>query len=272
MDKKIGFIGCGNMGKAILLGLISSESVSPRQIFGYDIVSEITDTLARQNGIVAADSAAALAQQTDIIFLAVKPDVIRTSLQDIAPWLQPHHILISIAAGITIETITSIIGRDKKVVRVMPNTPALVRAAICSLTPNEQVTPQEYTLVSQIIGSVGRCERVAEHLIHAVTGVSGSAPAFIFILIEAMADAAVAGGLSRHQAYQFAAQTVLGSARLVLESGQHPAVLKDNVCSPGGTTIDGVSVLEEKGFRAAIIQAVQASTQKSIRLSQDSSR
>ncbi|KAA9002445.1 pyrroline-5-carboxylate reductase [Affinibrenneria salicis] len=268
MTNKIGFIGCGNMGKAILLGLLSSQIVKARQIVGYDIRTEITDELARQHGVLTADGSAQLAQQCDIIFLAVKPDVIRTSLGEIAGVLKPRQILISIAAGITLDAISAVVGPDKKVVRVMPNTPALVREAICSLTPNQHVTPDEFSQVARLFSSIGRYERVPEYQIHAVTGVSGSAPAFVFMLIEAMADAAVAGGLPRKQAYQFAAQTVLGSAKMVLETGLHPGELKDNVCSPGGTTIEGVGVLEDKGFRAAVMQAVRASTHKSIRLSQ----
>lgn len=269
MNKKIGFIGCGNMGKAIILGLLASKVVSPQHIIAYDILTPITAELARQHGITAAASSAALAQQADILFLAVKPDVISTSLREIAAVVTPEQVLVSIAAGVTLEAISTLVGAHAKVVRVMPNTPALVREAICSLTPNAQVTPDELAQVSQLLAGIGRVEPVPEYLIHAVTGVGGSAPAFVFILIEAMADAAVAGGLTRQQAYQFAAQTVLGSAKLVLESGLHPGALKDNVCSPGGTTIEGVAVLEEKGFRAAIYQAVRASTQKSQRLAQN---
>lgn len=268
MNKKIGFIGCGNMGKAIILGLLSSKIISPQQIIGYDILSHITADLAQQYGIQAAKSSTEVAQQADILFLAVKPDVISTSLHDIAATLNPAQVLVSIAAGVTLEAIGTLVNPETKVVRVMPNTPALVREAICSLTPNAHVTPDDLAHVSQLLASIGRVEQVPEYLIHAVTGVGGSAPAFVFILIEAMADAAVAGGLTREQAYQFAAQTVLGSAKLVLESGLHPGALKDNVCSPGGTTIEGVAVLEEKGFRAAIYQAVRASTQKSQRLAQ----
>lgn len=269
MNKKIGFIGCGNMGRAILLGLISSQVVSPQQIIAYDIIPDITAELANQHGIIAATSNADLALQADIIFLAVKPDVVNSALNDIAALLNPNQILVSIAAGISLDAISAVVGAERKVVRVMPNTPALVREAICSVTPNSQVTAEELEQVNTLIGSIGRYEQVPEYLIHAVTGVGGSAPAFVFILIEAMADAAVAGGLTRKQAYQFAAQTVLGSAKLVLESGLHPGALKDNVCSPGGTTIEGVAVLEDKGFRAAIYQAVRASTLKSVRLSQD---
>ncbi|MDU2734411.1 MAG: pyrroline-5-carboxylate reductase, partial [Mixta calida] len=172
-----------------------------------------------------------------------------------------------IAAGVTLDALAGVLGHDRKIVRVMPNTPALVNEGMTSVTPNALVTPEETDEVLAIFNSFGKAETVPEYLIHAVVGVSGSAPAYVFMFIEAMADAAVLGGMPRAQAYQFAAQAVKGAAQMVLETGKHPGELKDMVCSPGGTTIEAVKALEEKGFRSAVIAAMEKCMDRSQALS-----
>ena len=242
MDKKIGFIGCGNMGKAILGGLIASGQVQPGQIWVYTPSPDKVAALRDQYGINAAGSAQEVAQIADIVFGAVKP-------------------------GIMTKELARALGHDRKIIRAMPNTPSLVNAGMTSVTPNALVSSEDVAEVLTIFRCFGQAEQIAEPMIHPVVGVSGSAPAYVFMFIEAMADAAVLGGMPRAQAYKFAAQAVMGSAKMVLESGEHPGALKDMVCSPGGTTIEAVRVLEEKGFRSAVIEAITQCMEKSEKLS-----
>jgi len=250
MEKKIGFIGCGNMGKAILGGLIASGQVLPGQIWVYTPSPDKVAALHDQYGINAAQSAQEVAQVADIVFGAVK-----------------ETLVVSIAAGVTLDQLARALGHDRKIVRAMPNTPSLVNAGMTSITPNALVTAEEVADVLNIFRCFGEAEVIAEAMIHPVVGVSGSAPAYVFMFIEAMADAAVLGGMPRAQAYKFAAQAVMGSAKMVLETGKHPGELKDMVCSPGGTTIEAVRVLEERGFRAAVIEAMNKCMEKSELLS-----
>lgn len=256
MEKKIGFIGCGNMGKAILGGLIASGQVLPGQIWVYTPSPDKVTALHDQFGINAAESAQEVAQIADIIFAAVKPGIMIKVLSEITSSLNKDSLVVSIAAGITLDQLARALGHDRKIIRAMPNTPALVNAGMTSVTPNALVTPEDTADVLNIFRCFGEAEVIAEPMIHPVVGVSGSSPAYVFMFIEAMADAAVLGGMPRAQAYKFAAQAVMGSAKMVLETGEHPGTLKDMVCSPGGTTIEAVRVLEEKGFRAAVIEAM----------------
>ncbi|MDU5779925.1 MAG: pyrroline-5-carboxylate reductase [Pantoea sp.] len=267
LEKKIGFIGGGNMAKAIIGGLVKSGQVAPSNIWVFDRKAEANEALAREYGIQAAESAEALAREVDILFGAVKPNVILKVLKDVASQLKKEALVVSIAAGVTLDSLATVLGHDRKIVRVMPNTPALVNEGMTSITPNLLVEQPEIDEVVTIFESFGKAAVVSEYLIHSVVGVSGSAPAYVFMFIEAMADAAVLGGMPRAQAYQFAAQAVKGSAQMVLETGKHPAELKDMVCSPGGTTIEAVKVLEEKGFRAAVMEAMQQCMAKSEALS-----
>jgi len=267
VDKKIGFIGCGNMGKAILGGLIASGLVQPGQIWVYTPSSEKVAALSEQYGINAAESAQEVAQIADIVFGAVKPGMMVKVLSEVASSLHKESLVISIAAGITLDQLAGALGHDRKIIRAMPNTPALVNAGMTSVTPNALATSEDIAEVVTIFRSFGEAEVIAEPMIHPVVGVSGSAPAYVFMFIEAMADAAVLGGMPRAQAYKFAAQAVMGSAKMVMESGSHPGELKDMVCSPGGTTIEAVRVLEQKGFRAAVIEAMAACMEKSEALS-----
>ncbi|MBS6435955.1 MULTISPECIES: pyrroline-5-carboxylate reductase [Pantoea] len=267
LEKKIGFIGGGNMAKAIIGGLVKSGQVAPSNIWVFDRKAEANEALAREYGIQAAESAEALAREVDILFGAVKPNVILKVLKDLASQLKKEALVVSIAAGVTLDSLATVLGHDRKIVRVMPNTPALVNEGMTSITPNVLVEQPEIDEVVTIFESFGKAAVVSEYLIHSVVGVSGSAPAYVFMFIEAMADAAVLGGMPRAQAYQFAAQAVKGSAQMVLETGKHPAELKDMVSSPGGTTIEAVKVLEEKGFRAAVMEAMQQCMAKSEALS-----
>lgn len=267
MEKKIGFIGCGNMGKAILGGLISSGQVLPGQIWVYTPSPDKVAALRDEYGINASQSAQEVAQVADIVFGAVKPGIMVKVLSEIASSLNKDSLVVSIAAGITLEQLARALGHDRKIVRAMPNTPSLVNAGMTSVTPNALVTPEDIADILNIFRCFGEAEEIAEAMIHPVVGVSGSAPAYVFMFIEAMADAAVLGGMPRKQAYKFAAQAVMGSAKMVLETGKHPGELKDMVCSPGGTTIEAVRILEEKGFRSAVIEAMTKCMEKSEKMS-----
>lgn len=263
MKHRIGFIGLGNMALAIINGMISSDVVQSKQIIVYDILKSKLEKLSKSIGFQVADSEEGIAEQSDILFLAVKPNIIPTVLEKIKIKFKKSTIIVSIAAGMTIKTIENIIGYNHKIVRIMPNTPAQINEGMASLTGNKHITKMELAEISAIFNSLGRSEVVPEPLIHTVTGISGSSPAYVFIFIEAMADAAVLSGMPRDQAYKFAAQAVLGSAKMVLESGKHPGELKDMVCSPGGTTIEAVRVLEKRGFRSSVIEAVTVCIEKS---------
>lgn len=263
MDKKIGFIGCGNMSKAIIAGLVSAGRIAPENIWVYDHKPDTNKKMQEQYGITPAESADEVAQHADILFGAVKPNVILSVLKEIAGSLNKDSVVVSIAAGITLDSLATVLGHDRKIIRVMPNTPSLVNEGMTSVTPNVLVSEEEAREVVDVFNGFGRAELVPEYMIHSVVGVSGSAPAYVFMFIEAMADAAVLGGMPRAQAYRFAAQAVRGSAEMVLQTGKHPGELKDMVCSPGGTTIEAVKVLEEKGFRAAVMDAMQQCMAKS---------
>lgn len=267
VDKKIGFIGCGNMGQAILEGMIASGQVLPGNIWVYTPSADKVAAIREKFGVNAAESAQQVAQVADIVFGAVKPNIMLKVMSEVNSSLNKETVVISIAAGITLDTLATVLGHDRKIIRAMPNTPALVNAGMTSVTPNALVTPEDISDAVNIFRTFGQAEVVSESLINAVVGVSGSAPAYVFMFIEAMADAAVLGGMPRQQAYRFAAQTLIGSAKMVLETDTHPGALKDKVCSPGGTTIEAVRVLEEKGFRSAVIEAMVKCMAKSEQLS-----
>lgn len=263
MEQKIGFIGCGNMGRAILGGLLTSQFAAAQDILVYNRSADSVRAIVDEYGVKAAATASALAAEADIVLLGVKPNGMRALLAEIKDALRAETLVVSIAAGVTLETLQAGLAAQQKVVRVMPNTPSLVNAGMASVTPNGHVSVEECARIVALFRSVGRAEVVAESLIHAVVGVSGSAPAYVFMFIEAMADAAVRAGMPRAQAYPFAAQAVLGAAKMVLETGTHPAELKDMVCSPGGTTIEAVAALEENGMRASVIEAISRCIAKS---------
>lgn len=207
-----------------------------------------------------------MAQIADIVFGAVKPGIMTKVLGDIASSLNKESLVVSIAAGVTLEQLARALGHDRKIIRAMPNTPSLVNAGMTSVTPNALVSSEDVAEVLTIFRCFGQAEQIAEPMIHPVVGVSGSAPAYVFMFIEAMADAAVLGGMPRAQAYKFAARAVMGSAKMVLESGEHQGAERYGLF-PGGTTIEAVRVLEEKGFRSAVIEAITQCMEKSEKLS-----
>ncbi|MBQ3906017.1 MAG: pyrroline-5-carboxylate reductase [Lachnospiraceae bacterium] len=264
MEKKIGFIGLGNMATAIIGGLIAKKMVKPVNVIGYD-KAEAAVVKAKDNyKITTAINEAEVAAAADYLFLAVKPNVLPEVLPKIGSVVNKKTVIISIAAGKTLAFLENGLGRkDVKIVRCMPNTPALVLEGCTGACANANVTKKELDEVIKLLGSFGKASVVPEKLMDVVVGISGSSPAYVFMFIEAMADAAVLAGMPRAQAYEFSAQAVLGSAKLLLETGKHPGELKDMVCSPGGTTIEAVKVLEEMGFRASVMDAVEACIEKS---------
>lgn len=263
MNKIIGFIGSGNMGSAIIGGMISSKLIEPLHIMASDINQSSLDGLERQFGIKTTTDNKEVANQSNLLFLSVKPNIYPIIIKEIKDNIKESTIVVAIAAGQSIHTIESLFEKDVKIVRVMPNTPALVGEGMAAVSVNALVTKEETEDILAIFNSIGKAEVVGEYLMDAVTGVSGSAPAYVYMFIEAMADAAVAEGMPRPQAYKFAAQTVLGAAKMVLETGQHPGALKDQVCSAGGTTIAAVCELENKGMRNAVISAIRVCAEKS---------
>lgn len=258
---KIGFIGTGNMGYAIMKGL--SQHESPQKMLVTDLNEERAKKVAEELESEYVKSNSECAKQSNVIVLAVKPQFYPSVLNEIKNQLQPDHILISIAPGITIERIRSIVGENPRIVRSMPNTPALVGEGMTGVCYDKsQFNDQEKETIHSIFTSFGKIKLVDEALMNAVVCVSGSSPAYAYLFVEALADSAVKYGLPRDAAYEMAAQTLLGSAKMVLETGEHPGKLKDQVCSPGGTTIAAVSALEEHGFRNAIIKATDACYKK----------
>lgn len=264
---KIGFIGTGNMGAAIIKGCINKNEDFKNSIYAYDKINEKALELVQTYGIQYSDSLKDIMKNCDIVILAVKPNVYSYVLEDISKYIENQHIIVSIAAGITIKYIESFFKHPVKVIRTMPNTPALVNEGITALSKNINISDKEFFDVIDIFNSIGKTEIIDEKLMDVIPGVSGSSPAYVYMFIEALADGAVLQGMPRNQAYQFAAQSVLGAAKMVLETSKHPGELKDMVCSPGGTTIEAVAVLEKMGLRSAVIEAVNACVEKSKKMS-----
>lgn len=262
-NKKITFIGAGNMGGAILSGLITRNLVEASNVTVFDTYEPKLAEFEEKYKVNTEKDVSLAVKQADIVILAVKPNVMESVLQNITSSLKETVILVSIAAGVSIENIIKNTFDSVKVARIMPNTPAMVGEGMSSVSVNDKVTEEEANLVLEIFNSLGKAELVPESLIDAVTGLSGSGPAYVYMFIEALADGAVVEGMPRDKAYKFAAQTVLGAAKMVLETGMHPGALKDMVTSPGGTTIAAVKSLEANGLRNAVIEAVGAATQKS---------
>lgn len=260
---KIGFIGLGNMATAMMGGIISNKVAEPSDIFGADALSAAGEKAEKTLKINVMKGNKDVVKASDIIILSVKPQFYPEVIDDIKEVSDMNRLFITIAPGKTLEWLKGQFGKELKIIRCMPNTPALVGAGMTGVCPNGNVSEDDMKTALSILTSFGRAEVVPERLMDAVVSVSGSAPAYVFIMIEAMADQAVADGMPRTLAYEFAAQAVMGSAKMVLETGKHPAELKDMVCSPAGTTIDAVKVLEREGFRAAIEDAMQACTEKS---------
>ena len=259
---KIGFIGCGNMATAMIQGITGSGEIDREQVMASAKTEKTRKAIAEKLQIQAAADNREVVQFADIIFLAVKPQYLEEVLREIKDEVKQDQLYVSIAPGKTLEWLAERLGEKTKIIRTMPNTPAMVGAGMTALCYNNLVTEKEVACVCRLCDTFGKTEVVPEHLMDVVVGVSGSSPAYVFLFLEAMADAAVADGMPRAQAYQFAAQAVMGSAKLMLETGKHPGELKDMVCSPGGTTIEAVRVLEEKGLRSAVIEGQKACVRK----------
>lgn len=251
---QFGFIGMGNMGYAMLNGVLGE--FAPGQIIFTTPHKEKCEKISAQAGVKYAESNAECANNAKYIILAVKPQMYDAVLKNIENVITSEKVIISIAPGITIDSIKGKLGGSVRVVRAMPNTPALVGEGMTGISYNkEEFTIEERDTIEQFFQSFGEVVTVPEHLMSAVVCASGSSPAYAYMFIEALADSVVKYGIPRQDAYKLAAQTLLGSAKMVLQTGEHPGKLKDNVCSPAGTTIQGVAALEEYGFRNAVIKA-----------------
>lgn len=259
---KIGFVGCGNMATAIIKGIIKKQIIEEENIMASAKTKTTLERVQRELGIKVSMDNSEVVKNSDIVVLAVKPQYYQEVIEQIKDTVSDNQIIISIAPGKTLAWLQDCFGKNVRLVRTMPNTPALVGEGMTGACRNEYVTDEDYATVLQILGSFGEVETIPENLMDVCVSVSGSSPAYIYILIEAMADGAVADGMPRAQAYKFAAQSVLGSAKMVLETGKHPGELKDQVCSPGGTTMEAVRVLEEEGFRSSVIEAMKACVRK----------
>ena len=262
---KLGFIGTGNMAGAIMGGIIQKGIFRPEQIIGADI-SEAGRRKAKETYGIEVTEDNRKAAAAEVLILSVKPQFYADAIAEIRDCIRDDQLVITIAPGKTLSWLEEQFGKRVKIVRTMPNTPALVGEGMTAACVNQYVTEEEKAYALKILDSFGKVELVPEHLIDAVVAVSGSSPAYVFMFIEAMADAAVAEGMPRTQAYEFAAQAVYGSAKMVLETGKHPGELKDMVCSPAGTTIEAGRILEKKGFRSAVIEAMRACADVSRRL------
>ena len=260
---KIGFIGLGNMASAMIGGILKKNLYSPEDLIGADKSEEAVKRAAETFHIHTTTDNIEVAEAADVLILAVKPQFFEGMIAEIKGAVGEDKLVISIAPGKTMEWLMDHFGKEMKLVRCMPNTPALVGEGCTGFCTYSVVTEEEQETARKILESFGKAYPVPENLMDTVVGVSGSSPAYVFMFIEAMADEAVAEGMPRALAYEFAAQAVLGSAKMVLETGKHPGELKDMVCSPAGTTIQAVKVLEEKGFRAAVMDAMEACIEKS---------
>ena len=258
-DMKVGFIGGGNMASAMIGGMIQKGVVSADDILVSVRTEKSVERLTNQFGVQATMENEAVVAGSDLVFLAVKPNQIKNIINLVKNFISPEKIIVSILPGKSLQWLGTEIGKPTKLIRTMPNTPALVGEGMTGVCANDLVTEEELQLVLTLLKSFGRAEVVPEYLMDTVTGVSGSSPAYVFLFLEALADAAVAEGMPRKQAYEFAAQSV----KMLLETGMHPGELKDMVCSPGGTTIEAVAVLERENLRSAVIDATRACIRKS---------
>jgi len=261
--KKVGFVGAGNMGEALIRGLVESNLVPADKILAADVRADRARQLADQFGVKALADNAALVRGADVVILAVKPQIMASVLREIMPTLTNRPLLISIAAGVSTATIQSILGKYPRLIRVMPNTPALVLQGVTAIARTPGLEQDDLETAQEIFAAVGRAVVLDEEQMDAVTGLSGSGPAYVALVIEALADGGVKMGLDRATAMTLATQTVLGAAKLLAETGMHPAALKDMVSSPGGTTIAGIAALEEGGVRTTFIRAVERATLRS---------
>ncbi|KAH3748515.1 uncharacterized protein LOC127848271 [Dreissena polymorpha] len=259
-NMSVGFIGAGRMAQAMAKGFISAGVIKAEHIFASDTDQRMLHTIQKDLGINTTMDNIEVVTKSDLIVLAVKPNVVSSVLKEVSSTVSKSKIVVSIAAGIPLSAIEKYLPEGSRVIRVMPNTPALVQAAASVLAPGCAASQGDAELVIELLKCIGIAEPGSEKLLDAVTGLSGSGPAYAFMAIEALSDGGVKMGLPRDLAIKLAAQTLLGAAKMVLETGKHPGELKDQVCSPGGTTIAAMHKLEKAGFRAALIDAVEAAT------------
>lgn len=266
-----GFVGAGQMASALVRGMIRGEVATACSISVHDPVEASSRRLA-ELGVMVRGSNREVAAASEVVILAVKPQAMSVVMEELQPAMTPDHLVISIAAGVPLKSLKAGLGPNPRLARVMPNTPALVGEGASAFCLGAGFLPDDESLIHRCLGAVGKAYRVPETQMDAVTGLSGSGPAFVYLIIEALADGGVRSGLPRDLAMALASQTVLGAARMVCETGLHPGVLKDQVASPAGTTISGLHVLERGGLRAALMDAVFAATQRSAELAEIASR
>jgi len=266
MNKTIGFIGCGNMAQAMIGGIVKSNLVSCEKVIASNRSDKSLNKVKKEYNILVTKDNVEVAKVSDIVILAIKPYKYFEVIDEIKPYLKKDVVIVTIAAGITLEDMSNTLGDAAKIIRSMPNTPALVGEGMSALCANKNITKEELQDVVKVFESFGKIEILEENLIDVVPAISGSSPAYVYMFIEALGDGAVLQGMPREKAYKMAAQAVLGAAKMVLETGEHPGKLKDDVCSPGGTTIEAVYTLEKNNFRAAVISAMESCTEKAIKM------
>jgi pyrroline-5-carboxylate reductase len=258
-----GFLGAGKMATALARGWLAAGLVSAEHCLASDPLPQARAAFQAETGLRTTAENREVVAASELLVLAVKPQSMPALLAEIRHWLSDRHLIISIAAGITLRQLADGLGDNCRLVRVMPNTPCLVGASAAGYSPGSAATADDCAVVDRLLNAVGRAFRLPEHLLDAVTGLSGSGPAFVYVMIEALSDGGVRVGLPREVATILAAQTVFGAAKMVLETGQHTGALKDMVASPAGTTIAGLHALERGGLRAALMDAVEAATRRS---------
>jgi pyrroline-5-carboxylate reductase len=261
-DLKIGFLGAGKMATALATGFMRAGLVTAENLIASDPYEGARTAFAEKTGAKVVSNNGEVVSSSNVLVLAVKPDQVADVLEGIKDGIHEQQLIISIAAGITLSSLEEALGEKARIVRVMPNTPALVGASASAYALGKAAQLEDGAMAEKLLTATGLAIRVKESLLDAVTGLSGSGPAYVFMIIEALSDGGVAAGLPRDVALRLAAQTVMGSAKLVLDSGMHPGQLKDMVASPGGTTIEGIHALEEGGLRNALINAVRAASEK----------
>ena len=266
-ELKIGFLGAGKMAMALAKGFVQAKLVRPEGLLASDPVEAARDTF-KESGAATTASNSEVARFARVLIVAVKPDQVADVLREVSQAFTDEHVLISIAAGVPLSRLEALLRTGARVIRVMPNTPALVGASATAFAVGKAARTEDAQLVQKLFSSVGMAVQLKESMLDAVTGLSGSGPAYLFLVIEALSDGGVAAGLPRDVATKLAAQTVFGSAKMLLETGLSAAALKEMVTSPGGTTIEGLHELEKAGIRGALISAVRAATDKSKKLGQ----
>jgi pyrroline-5-carboxylate reductase len=262
-DIRIGFVGAGKMATALAKGFAFAGVARADRMIASDVAPESRRQFTAETSARGSESNVEVARNCDVLFIAVKPQHMKKVLVELHSHVSPEQLVVSIAAGVTLETLQQGLGRDKRLVRVMPNTPCLVGASAAGYSLGGQAGTEDAAVIERLLSAVGVAVRLPESLLDAVTGLSGSGPAYGFVMIEALADGGVRMGLPRDVSLKLAAQTLLGAAKMVLDTGGHPAALKDAVASPGGTTIAGLHALERGGVRSALMNAVEAATLRS---------